>query len=127
MGDEDSFWLALAERPDDDLPKRVFADWLDERGDPRAACLRWVVAHHIRPAHDTTEGTWDWWARPPREPDYYSAGDVQTSVLPANLFRRLKGRPTDVWKGYPSYQDALSDLCAAWARCSAEGVDPLGP
>jgi uncharacterized protein (TIGR02996 family) len=128
MGD-DAFWAAIADRPDDDLPKLVFADSLDERGDPRGLCLRWVAVQKVRPARDTTGDTptWDWWSRPPKEPDYYAdADEVGSSILPAPLFRRLKGRPTDIWKGYPSYPAALQDLCAAWARCAADGVDPLG-
>ncbi len=43
MGDEEAFLAALAERPGDDLTRLVFADWLDERGDGRAAYLRLVV------------------------------------------------------------------------------------
>ena len=125
MKDDKAFWAAVAERPDDDLPKLVFADWLDERGDPRGACLRWLVERGVKPAYDFTEDTWDWWSRLPREPDYYKAEGVRLSVLPANLFRRLKGKPTDVWKGYSSYRTALYDLCRAWAACVAAGVDPL--
>ena len=41
---ETAFWAAIAAAPDDDLPKLVFADWLDERGDSAGPCLRWVVA-----------------------------------------------------------------------------------
>ena len=43
MTDEEAFLAALAERPGDDLTRLVFADWLDERGDGRAAYLRLVV------------------------------------------------------------------------------------
>jgi uncharacterized protein (TIGR02996 family) len=126
MSDRDAFLRDIGVRPGDGLPKLIYADWLDEHGDPRGAGLRWVVRGGARPAHDTAEDTWDWWSRPPREPDYYPDGDVQPAVLPGNLFRRLKGKPTDIWKGYASYADALRDLLDAWARCAAEGVDPLG-
>jgi uncharacterized protein (TIGR02996 family) len=126
MNDEDAFWEAVAQRPDDDLPKLVFADWLDERGDPRGACWRWVVRRRVRPARDVADRTWDWWSRPPREPDYYPDADVGGAVLPPRLFRRLKGWPHDVWKGYVSYRAALDDLCRAWAACAAAGLDPLG-
>jgi uncharacterized protein (TIGR02996 family) len=126
MDDRDPFLAAIGEHPDDDLPKLVYADHLDERGDPRGAGLRWVVAHGVRPARDTLDNTWDWWSRPPREPDYYADTNVTPAVLPGNLFRRLKGKPSDIWKGYASYADALHDLLTAWARCAAEGVDPIG-
>jgi uncharacterized protein (TIGR02996 family) len=37
MTDEADFLRAIIERPDDDLPRRVFADWLDEHGQPERA------------------------------------------------------------------------------------------
>src|SRR5579862_9776635 len=35
-----SFLQAILDNPDDDAPRLVFADWLDERGDPRGELLR---------------------------------------------------------------------------------------
>lgn len=43
MSDEEAFLRAIAAAPDDDLPRLVYADWLDERGDPRAEYLRLEV------------------------------------------------------------------------------------
>jgi uncharacterized protein (TIGR02996 family) len=42
LRDEDviPFLRAIHERPDDDLPRLIFADWLDERGDWRGPLLR---------------------------------------------------------------------------------------
>jgi uncharacterized protein (TIGR02996 family) len=40
MNDEAAFRAALALRPDDESVRQVFADWLEERGDPRAEFLR---------------------------------------------------------------------------------------
>lgn len=37
---EDAFFRAMQEAPDDDDVRLVFADWLEERGDPRAEFLR---------------------------------------------------------------------------------------
>ncbi len=34
MSDEDALLRAITLAPDDDLPRLVYADWLDERGDP---------------------------------------------------------------------------------------------
>lgn len=34
------FRRAIQDRPDDDGPRQVFADWLDERGDPRGQFIR---------------------------------------------------------------------------------------
>jgi uncharacterized protein (TIGR02996 family) len=43
MTEERAFLLAILERPDDDAPKLIYADWLEERGDPRAEFLRLMV------------------------------------------------------------------------------------
>jgi uncharacterized protein (TIGR02996 family) len=40
-----AFIDAIAEDPDDDTARLVYADWLDERGDPRAEYLRLEVEH----------------------------------------------------------------------------------
>lgn len=40
MTDEDHFQTEIDKRPADPLPRQVFADWLEERGDPRAAGYR---------------------------------------------------------------------------------------
>ncbi len=36
----ESFLKAILERPDDDIPRLVYADWLDEQGDVRAEFIR---------------------------------------------------------------------------------------
>jgi uncharacterized protein (TIGR02996 family) len=40
MNDEEAFLRAIAENPDDESCRLVFADWLEERGDSRAEFLR---------------------------------------------------------------------------------------
>src|SRR5690349_6519973 len=40
MTDEDAFIQAIVANPDDRTAKLVYADWLDERSDPRAEFLR---------------------------------------------------------------------------------------
>src|SRR5438067_8376736 len=32
-----AFWKAICAEPDEDTPRLVFADWLDEQGDPASA------------------------------------------------------------------------------------------
>src|SRR5947209_739560 len=121
----DPFLRAIEANPDDPLPKLLFADFLGEQDNPHGTGLRWLVDQGKKPAQDTQYESWDWWSRPPAEPDFYGgAGSVAFAVLPPNLFRRLKGDPDDVWKGYRSYSDALLDLLNAWQRCAADGVDP---
>jgi uncharacterized protein (TIGR02996 family) len=40
MTEDEAFIRAVVDSPGDDLPRLVYADWLDERGDPRGAYLR---------------------------------------------------------------------------------------
>ena len=40
MTHEEAFLQAIREAPDDDGPRLIFADWLEERGDPRGAFIR---------------------------------------------------------------------------------------
>jgi len=44
MNGEAAFLRAIPSRPGDDLPRLVFADWLDERGDPRGDFIRLHLA-----------------------------------------------------------------------------------
>lgn len=47
MSDRAAFVSAIAASPDDDLPRLVFADWLDENGDPaRAEFIRLQITAH---------------------------------------------------------------------------------
>jgi uncharacterized protein (TIGR02996 family) len=43
MSAEQGFLEQLAAQPGDDTTRLVYADWLEERGDPRGAYLRWEV------------------------------------------------------------------------------------
>ena len=51
--EDEAFVRVIRERPDDDAARLVYADWLDERDDPRAAYLRaeaeWAA---LRPADE---------------------------------------------------------------------------
>jgi uncharacterized protein (TIGR02996 family) len=44
MADHAAFMRAILAAPDDDLPRLVYADWLDERGDPRGEFIRVQLA-----------------------------------------------------------------------------------
>jgi uncharacterized protein (TIGR02996 family) len=43
MDKEWGFLNAILERPEDDTLKLIYADWLEERGDPRGEYLRWMM------------------------------------------------------------------------------------
>src|SRR5277367_703608 len=40
MNDEAAFTRAMQERPEDNALRLIFADWLEERGDPRGELIR---------------------------------------------------------------------------------------
>jgi uncharacterized protein (TIGR02996 family) len=57
MTESDAFLAAIADRPDDDLPRLVFADWLDEHGDAdRAEFIRVQCELAKLPADDPRRG-----------------------------------------------------------------------
>jgi uncharacterized protein (TIGR02996 family) len=43
MDEDDTFQRAIGLNPDDPLRRLVYADWLDERGDPRGEYLRLIT------------------------------------------------------------------------------------
>src|SRR5436305_9462466 len=46
-----AFLRAIRERPDDDLPRLIYADYLDERGDPRGEFIRIQIERPTLPFH----------------------------------------------------------------------------
>ena len=56
MTTEDDFQAALDANPDDWQTRLVFADWLEERGDPRAAYFRLAGEQRWRPELTSATG-----------------------------------------------------------------------
>jgi uncharacterized protein (TIGR02996 family) len=56
MKDEDALVNAILESPNDDALRQVYADWLEERGDPRGELLRTEAALAALPAKDKRAG-----------------------------------------------------------------------
>jgi uncharacterized protein (TIGR02996 family) len=52
MTQDDGFLQAVVEDPDDDAPRLVYADWLEERGEPRGEFIRTDCALARLPADD---------------------------------------------------------------------------
>jgi uncharacterized protein (TIGR02996 family) len=70
--EEEAFLRAIAAAPADDAPRLVYADWLDEHGDPRAEFLRAEVAFAatrgaadspVRLLEQRTKFDPSWWPR----------------------------------------------------------------
>ncbi len=56
---EDDFQRKLDQNPDDHHTRLVFADWLDDRGDERAAGYRALGVNGKRP-NEQKPGDWTW-------------------------------------------------------------------
>jgi uncharacterized protein (TIGR02996 family) len=56
MNPEQAFEQAILDAPEDDAPRLVFADWLEERGDPRGEYLRVETALAKTPPGDPRYG-----------------------------------------------------------------------
>jgi uncharacterized protein (TIGR02996 family) len=96
---DDSFCRAIAEAPEDTAARLVYADWLEEQGDPRAEFVRADVRLAAMPAEDPARPALleqlqdlrtgldpDWLARLDRTP-------IENCVLPPTP-RRRKARPS---------------------------------
>ena len=55
MTDDEAFIRAIVGAPGDEAPRLVYADWLDERADPRGAYLRAEVEWAKAPSDDGTD------------------------------------------------------------------------
>jgi hypothetical protein len=97
--------------PSDDLLARysgtcaVFADWLEEQGDWRAAGYRWLSLHAKLPRR--ANSNWGWWR-------FGDRGVSAPEDLPSKVWDRMPGsRSHQLLKEYPSRCDAESALCKA--------------
>lgn len=61
MDDEEAFQSHLDAHPDDFTCRLVFADWLDERDDPRAEGYRAMGRMGLRPHQSNPK--WCWWVQ----------------------------------------------------------------
>lgn len=127
MTTEDDFQAALDANPEDWQTRLVFADWLQERGDPRAEGYRALGVSRRRPyvgGFDNTEtGRWlgaGWFGCEGK-----LAEDAYT--LPEDWFRAIKGfgkdlmyRPRYVGKFKTPNRRTIEDAAAlAFARLPA--------
>lgn len=88
LDDEAGFAALIRRRYSGDFTTMlVYADWLDERGDPRAAGYRWVAANRLKPAHYDIRGRpWTWWNAYAEVADAYGR-----TALPPHVWKALTG------------------------------------
>lgn len=114
---EDDFHAALDARPDDHITRLVFADWLDERDDPRAAGYRALGARRRRPCHVPSRerfagGGWHWGGQSAQRP-YANLGEAWFIQLMADVY---EGAQID----FGSRRAAEDAAALAFARLPAE-------
>jgi hypothetical protein len=102
-------WWALCDLDPAAFPWSHFADWLEERRDPRADAARqvgragWVPHYHIAPRQ-----SWSWLWRDG------TAGPSGLDALPPHVFARLVGVGWyENWRQYPSPSAACRALLDA--------------
>lgn len=86
MTTEDDFQLAIDAQPEDWQTRLVFADWLQDRGDPRAAGYRAIAAQQRRPLQSThRKRVACWWATPPHGNHHNIIPPDWFALLPAGV------------------------------------------
>jgi uncharacterized protein (TIGR02996 family) len=100
MSEESAFLRAIREEPDDDAPRLVYADWLEERGDPRGEYLRlWCrVLQDVRRLRELRSGIAPDWLRQVHRDWFFELDCGRTVVVDTFYCHRtyiglLEGRP----------------------------------
>ena len=91
----------------------VFADWLEERGDPKAAAQRWMAQNQKLPRD--SGHSWDWWR-------YGDRPEARPEDLSIAIWEKLPGQPRkDIGycKEYASRRSAERALFKALAAIDA--------
>ena len=127
MTDEEALWMAVGAAPDDQLPRLVLADWLEEndgtvtsrgcyvsngRAD-MAAALRATCTRV--PFFLVEEGVWCWWFSDKGKMKSTAADELFR--LPPEMQVHMTGRIDSSWASMVDYRtalDAIRDLCRAW-------------
>jgi uncharacterized protein (TIGR02996 family) len=121
MNEEEAFQKQLDEHPDDFQTRLVFADWLEERGDPRAQGYRALGVLQAHAGHRRTVRPpkkrllWFFWNRAERSNIWRSTRTTLASGLPSDWFELLPAanskHPT-AWRGYTKTRREAEDAAA---------------
>jgi uncharacterized protein (TIGR02996 family) len=107
-GEEEAFWAAIEARPEDHLPRLVFADWLDERG-RQGEATAWRETVGFAPRRFYTLNVVAW-----HDASVFTNGAPDD--LPRRVFRRIvkdpKNKQTAVY--FDSFREAMEALFDVW-------------
>ncbi len=97
--EEAGFWSAIEEAPQDEVPRLIFADWLEERNDPRGPLLRerpyWRhLSAACRDPVQVVLGILDAWPTHPGQRLLQAAALVGAPLVPGLLERCRAARPS---------------------------------
>jgi uncharacterized protein (TIGR02996 family) len=106
--EEAAFQAALDRDPADHATRLVFADWLDERDDPRAGGYRALVAVGAL-AYFAPCGGWTYG-------NYNVANTGDQSALPRDWWTLVTNTPYATWKAWRSRREADDAVALAFAR-----------
>ena len=71
MTDRDALLRAICANPEDDAPRLIYADWLDEHGDPlQAEFIRLQIGQHQSDETNTRQ-PWLCYQRGPTMPEFH--------------------------------------------------------
>jgi uncharacterized protein (TIGR02996 family) len=122
MSTDDEFIQTIIANPDDDTPRLVYADWLDEQGDPRGEFIRVQCA--LATMADEDPGRWDlelrqarllrrygwqWWFEPfnpLRTRPNFTRGFAETASLDIHV-RQFLAQPQFFFRNYPFLQNLM--------------------
>src|SRR5947208_1432935 len=109
--DERFFRAAVAADVGDSAARWLLAEWLEERGDERAAGYRWMGRQRKFPCR--TSRTWDWWNI------RWQRKVMSTLLLPAMIDRAVFARLTGYLGHGPDFREYGSRRAAEEALCLA--------
>ncbi len=114
--DTEAFWRAIDAAPPGDLvPVGVFADYLAERGDPRAEPMRWCWDTGRVPC--IRDGQSYGWSR---TGNYSNDGYGPSTALGGSLWAYIKTEFVP-----EPFSHSYQRVCEAWVKCRTAGDDPL--
>lgn len=125
MTTEDDFNAALDANPEDWQTRLVFADWLQERGDPRADGYRALAQGRHQPdttTSDVVATAFHWWNRDWTDRAYANHETIFRPVsLAGDWYGLLKGGRKDEQKrDFPTRRRAEDAAARAFAKLSPE-------
>ena len=111
-----AFWASIDEMPDDSLRRLVFADWMDEQGQPEVAAALRATADRV-----PKKGKYGWQWRLDSEGKLRSPWRVPKEVFDAFflLGHVYRSRGRSRWFIRPTAGSAVFVLIRAWVRVNS--------